>query len=59
MGSTSLRFQQAGQQYATFLFADHKTVPRNHTNPAYLISIQEFDFRETAISKNFLFEKWP
>jgi hypothetical protein len=32
----------------------HTSAPRNRTNLAWLISIQEFDFRKTAFSKNFL-----
>jgi hypothetical protein len=54
MGSISLRFQQAGQQYATFLFADHRTLPRNHTNSGYQAFLQLVNFRKQAFSKNFL-----
>jgi hypothetical protein len=53
MGSTSLRFQQAGQQYSTSQFADHKT-SHNHTNPGYLTKPQDFDFRKLHFQRTLL-----
>jgi hypothetical protein len=38
---------------STFHSADHKTSPRNHTNPGYLIRSQVFIPEKQSFSKNF------
>jgi hypothetical protein len=38
---------------------DHRTLPRNHTNPAFHPNLQLINLRKQAFSKNFLCQKWP